>query len=137
MVREYTRIDANEKRISERAIGCAYEVGNELGTGFLEAVYENALAMEMRQQGLRFEQQKLLKVFYHGSLVGQYVADFVVEDRLLIELKALSYLNSQHEAQVMNYLKATGITAGLLLNFGTPKVGIRRIVREHNDLSPI
>lgn len=137
MVREYTQIDANEKRISERVIGCTYEVGNELGTGFLEAVYENALAMEMRRQGLRFERQKLLNVFYHGSLVGQYAADFVVENRLLLELKALSHLNSQHEAQVMNYLKATGITAGLLLNFGAPKVGIRRIVREHNDLSPI
>lgn len=137
MVREYTRIDANEKRISERIIGCAYEVSNELGAGFLEAVYENALAMEMRRQRLKFERQKLLKVFYRESLVGEYVADFVVEGELLLELKALSHLNSQHEAQVMNYLKATGITAGLLLNFGTPKVAIRRIVRKHNDLYPI
>ena len=83
--------------------------------------------------GIRFERQKPLDVFYKGKIVGSYVADLLVEGRLIVELKAVSKLTSLHEAQVMNYLKATGLSVGLLLNFGTPKVGIRRIVWKHDD----
>jgi len=121
------------KRISERVIGCAFEVSNTLGSGFLEAVYENALCIELSRQGLRFARQQPLQVRYKGEVVGHYVADLVVEDRLLVELKALSALSSGHEAQVMNYLRATGLSVALLLNFGTPKLRIRRIVWRHDD----
>jgi GxxExxY protein len=121
------------KRISERVIGCAFEVSNTLGSGFLEAVYENALCIELSRQELRFARQQPLQVRYKGEVVGHYAADLVVEDQLLVELKALSALSSGHEAQVMNYLRATGLSVALLLNFGTPKLGIRRIVWRHDD----
>ncbi|ACL72064.1 GxxExxY protein [Thioalkalivibrio sulfidiphilus] len=126
-------MDAKRKRISERVIGCAFEVSNTLGAGFLENVYENALAVEFARAGMDFDRQAVLPVSYKGELIGQYVADFVVEQRLIVEIKALSRLVLEHEAQVMNYLKATGLTVGLLLNFGTPRLGVRRIVWGHDD----
>ena len=130
-------MNANSKKASERVIGCAFAVSNGLGAGFLERVYESALAVEMLDQGLEFEQQSPLKVYYRDTLVGRYVADFVVEDKLIVEIKALSQLTRQHDAQIMNYLKATGMTVGLLLNFGTPKMGIKRLVNAHQDHVPI
>ena len=121
------------KRIlSEQVIGCAFEVSNTLGAGFLEAVYENALCEEMTRSGLRFQQQKPLQVKYKGNVVGNYVADIVVEDKLLLELKALSRLSGEHEAQLMNYLKASGLSVGLLINFGTPKLSFKRLVWQYN-----
>jgi GxxExxY protein len=126
-------MDANRKRISERVIGCAFEVSNTLGAGFLENVYENALAVEFTRAGLRFDRQQGLSVSYKGEFIGQYVADFLVEKCLIVEIKALSRLVAEHEAQVMNYLKATGLSVGLLLNFGTPRLGVRRIVWGHDD----
>ena len=126
-----------EKRISERVIGCAFEVSNALGAGFLEGVYEGALAVEFAGARLGFERQKTLTVDYKGEVVGRYVADFVVEQHLIVELKALSRLAPEHEAQVMNYLKATGLTVGLLLNFGTPRLGVKRIAWRHDDNQPI
>ncbi len=126
-----------QNTLSQRVISCAFEVSNRLGAGFLEAVYENALCIELRTKGISYEQQKPIEVFYREQLVGNYVADLVIEDKLLIELKALSGFTRQHEAQIMNYLKATGIKVGLLLNFGTPKVGIRRIVRHYNEIERI
>jgi len=98
-------MNANSKKASERVIGCAFAVSNGLGAGFLERVYESALAVEMLDQGLEFEQQSPLKVYYRDTLVGRYVADFVVEDKLIVEIKALSQLTRQHDAQIMNYLK--------------------------------
>ena len=126
-----------EKTISERVIGCAYEVSNHLGTGFLEAVYENALGVELEAEDIRYAKQKQLKVNYKGNTVGHYVSDLIVENKLLLELKALPGLTTQHEAQVMNYLKATGIKVGLLINFGTPKLGIKRIVCHYNEIERI
>ena len=126
-----------EDNISKRVIGCAFTVSNQLGCGFLENVYENALAMELRDQRIEFEQQKALKVYYRGVVIGQYVADIVVAQCLVIEIKALSAITSAHEAQLMNYLQATGITVGLLLNFGTPRLGVKRIVKSHDYSSPI
>ncbi len=122
------------KRISERVIGCAYAVGNELGPGFLEAVYENALSHELTREGLQIERQKALNVTYKGQVVGKYVADILVEDRLLLELKAVSRLVPEHKAQVINYLKAIGVNVALLINFGTPRPEIKRIVWKHNEL---
>ena len=112
-------------------------MSNTLGAGYLEAVYENALSVELQAAGIDFERQKPVKVHYRDHLVGNYVADLVVEGKLLLELKALGRLSSQHEAQVMNYLKATGIKVGLLLNFGTPKLGIRRIVWQYQEIERI
>ncbi len=119
--------------ISRRVIGCAFSVSNALGAGFLESVYENALCVELAEQGIAFERQAPLQVSYKGRIVGNFVADLVVEGVLLVELKALRSLSSDHEAQVMNYLRACGLGVGLLLNFGTPKLEVRRIVWRHDD----
>ena len=130
-------MNANGKRISERVIGCAIAVSNELGSGFLEAVYANAMAIELAQDGLGFKREHPLRVKYRQSEVGVYYADFLVEDCLLVELKALRAMTTEHEAQVMNYLRASGVTAALLLNFGTARLGIKRIVVRHDDSTSI
>ncbi|MGB8717019.1 MAG: GxxExxY protein [Rhodanobacteraceae bacterium] len=122
---------------SRRVIGCAVRVSKELGHGFLEKVYEQALAMELGEDGIRFERQRLLPVRYRGRVISEYCCDFIVNDELLLELKAVSRLTPIHEAQLMNYLKATGVTVGLLLNFGRPKLGIKRIVNNYDDGSAI
>ena len=114
-------------RLTEQIIGCAFEVSNTIGSGFLEKVYENSLAHELRKAGLRVEQQKTISVYYDGVIVGEYVADLVVNDAVLVELKAVKSLDDIHFAQCMNYLKATGLKICLLLNFGKPKVEIKRI----------
>ena len=126
-----------ENSISERVIVSALEVSNRLGVGFLESVYENALCVELDNRGIAFHQQKPIKVIYKGQVVGRFVADMVIEDKLLLELKAMSGLAKNHTAQVINYLKATGISVGLLLNFGTPKLGVQRIVHQYNELEVI
>ena len=95
-----------------------YSVYNELGYGFLESVYHNSMMIELKKLGLKCEKEKKIEVYYDGILVGNYAADIIVEEKVIIELKAVSKLNSQHEVQLINYLKATGIKVGLLLNFG-------------------
>ena len=126
-----------DNELSRRVIGCAFEVSNTLGAGFSEKIYEKALCVEFEKSGLSFQCQKLVCVEYKHVLVGEYVTDIVVEDRLLLELKAVSALCGVHEAQLMNYLKATGLSVGLLLNFGRPKLGIKRIVWNHNETKKI
>ena len=123
--------------VSQRVIRCAFDVSNTMGAGFLEKVYENALCVELGKNGLKFQSQKPLVVNYKGYQVGEYIADIVVEDKLLLELKALAALCSAHDAQVMNYLKATNIPVGLLLNFGRPKLGVKRIVWQYNETENI
>jgi len=123
--------------LSRRVIGCAIEVSNTLGPGFFEKIYEEALCIEFEKNGVYFEAQKSVNVIYKGNLVGEYIADIIVEDKLLLELKAVSELCSQHEVQLMNYLKATGLSVGLLLNFGKPKLGIKRMVWNHNETKKI
>ncbi len=122
-----------DNELSQKVIGCAFEVSNILGAGFFEKVYEKSLCIELEKNGLSFQRQKTVAVEYKNTLVGEYVIDIVVEDRLLLELKAVSMLCGEHEAQLMNYLKATGLSVGLLLNFGRPKLGIKRIVWSHNE----
>ncbi|MEW8285625.1 MAG: GxxExxY protein [Candidatus Thiodiazotropha endolucinida] len=117
----------------ERVIGCAYTVGNELGPGFLERVYEKALCVEMIRNGLEVERQKQLNVTYKGEVVGKYFADILVENCLLLEVKAVARLSPENKAQVINYLKATDLTVSLLINFGTPRTEIKRIVWRHDD----
>ncbi|BAY08105.1 GxxExxY protein [Calothrix sp. NIES-2098] len=116
-------------RITEKVIGCAFTVGNGLGCGFLEKVYENALAYELRKNGLLVEQQSEIEVRYDGIVVGQFFADLLVENLVLVELKAVKALEEKHFAQCLNYLKATGLKVCLLTNFGNPKVEIKRVAR--------
>ena len=117
--------------LSGQVIGCAYTVSNALGCGFLERVYENALAHELRKQGLRVVHQHGIEVHYDGIVVGEYAADLLVEDVLLVELKALKVLNEVHLAQCLNYLKATGLRLCLLFNFGAPRVEVKRVVNHY------
>jgi GxxExxY protein len=116
--------------LTGRVIGCAYRVHNELGTGFLEKVYENALRIELTQAGLCVNQQHPIPVRYRGELVGDFYADLVVEDALIIELKAVQNLAKEHEVQLVNYLTATGIDDGLLINFGS-SVEVKRKYRQY------
>jgi len=114
--------------ITEKIIGCAYTVANTLGCGFLEKVYENALAHELRKEGLVVLQQAGVKVIYDGVVVGEYVSDLLVENEILVELKAVKALDNIHMAQCMNYLKATGLQVCLLINFGSPRIEVKRVL---------
>ena len=109
-------------------IGCAFTVANALGVGFLEKVYENALAHEMRKRGLHVARQRPIVVRYDTIIVGDYTADLMVEDQVVIELKVARSLYNQHVAQCMNYLRATNKPVCLLINFGCPRIEIRRVV---------
>jgi len=117
-----------EKELTEKIIGSCFEVSNELGNGFLESVYRKALLIALRQLGLKADEEVPLKVSFRNQIVGDFYADILVDDRLVIELKAVKTLTAEHEAQLMNYLKATGIKVGLLINFGKTKVEWKRIV---------
>jgi GxxExxY protein len=116
-------------RITQEIIGCVHDVSNGLGSGFLEKVYENSLSLELRLAGLDVVQQQRIEVSYRDVLVGDFVADLLVDDSVLIEVKAVRALEDIHTAQCMNYLKATGLHVCLLVNFGTPKATVKRIVR--------
>lgn len=111
--------------ITEKIIQCFYTVYNSLGNGFIEKVYEKALSIELRRAGLQIEVQCPIKVYYQNEIVGEYFADIIVNDSVIVELKAIDSLNAVHGNQLVNYLKATGIEVGLLLNFG-PKPEIKR-----------
>ncbi len=115
--------------VTERIIAAFYNVYNMLGYGFLEKVYQNAMTVEMTARGLSFVPQAPLKVYYSGVVVGEYFADFLVEGCVIVELKAAEGVATEHHAQLLNYLKATDIDVGLLLNFG-PKPEVRRKVYE-------
>ena len=112
---------------TRRIIGSFYEVYNQLGHGFLEKVYENAMLIEMNARGLQVSSQQPIKVMYKGHPVGEYLADLMVEEKVICEIKAMQSLRPEHEAQLLNYLKATGIKVGLLLNFGPRPEIMRRI----------
>jgi GxxExxY protein len=112
--------------LTERILSACFAVSNELGSGFVESVYQKALLIALAEAGLRAESLVPLKVMYRRQSVGDFVADIIVEDTVLLELKAVRALCPEHLAQVMNYLKATGIQVGLLLNFGNPKLEYRR-----------
>ncbi|MBS0641031.1 MAG: GxxExxY protein [Proteobacteria bacterium] len=114
-------------RLTEQVICCAFTVHNTLGAGFLEKVYENALAHELRKAGLSVRQQQSVDVHYDTIIAGTYIADLVIEARLAVELKAVKALDNIHMAQALNYLRASDLPTCLLLNFGRPRMEIRRV----------
>ena len=120
-------VDSELDKITERIIGCAYKVSNTLGIGFVEKVYENALFHEIRKDGLKVVQQYPVKVNYDGVIVGEFYLDMFVSDLVIVELKAVSTLTNEHMAQAFNYLRAAGLPACLLINFGQPKIQLRRL----------
>ena len=124
-------VDYKHSEIREKIIGAAYDVHNTLGSGFLEKLYQNALMIELKLQGLSAEAEKPITVYYRDEVVGNYIADIVVEDKIIVEVKAINSLSEIHEVQLVNYLTATGIEIGLLLNFGK-SVEVKRRIKETN-----
>jgi GxxExxY protein len=108
--------------------GAVFEINKILGPGFLEKVYENALVFELEKRGVKAESQVLIEIFYKRKVVGEYVADLLVEEKVIVELKTVEALDKIHEAQLLNYLKATGIGVGMLVNFKHPRTEIKRMV---------
>ena len=117
------------EEITQVIIGCAFEVMNELGTGFLESVYERAMLLALRQKGQSVVTQHPIKVMFRGECVGDFFADLLVEEKVIVELKAVKALTPEHQAQIINYLIATGIDVGLLINFGKPRLEYKRFTR--------
>lgn len=117
------------EEITKAVIGCAFEVINELGAGFLESVYEKALLLALRQKGLAVIAQHPIHVMFRNQCVGDFYADLFVEGKVIVELKAVKAIAPEHQAQIINYLNATGIEVGLLINFGTPKLEFKRFTR--------
>lgn len=115
------------KDLTDKIIRCFYNVFDELGNGFLESVYEKSLLIELKENNLSTIRQKQINVYYKNNLVGEYKSDIIIENKILIEIKAVSKLIPDHEAQLINYLKATKLKIGLLVNFGNKLEFIRRI----------
>lgn len=117
------------QEITKTIIGSAFEVINELGAGFLESVYEKALLLALRQAGLAAAAQHPVRVMFRNECVGDFYADILVEGKVIIELKAVKAIAPEHQAQIINYLNATGFEVGLLINFGAPKLEYKRFTR--------
>jgi len=135
MREESPQISADGRRykhseLTEKIIGIFYDVYNELGFGFLESVYEAAMALALSEQGIAFERQVPIPVYFHGQKIGAYDADLLVDGRVLLELKACKALEPAHEAQLLHYLRSTSVEIGLLLNFG-PRPHVRRLAFEN------
>ena len=129
--------EAEIKELTGKVIGCAMKVHSALGSGFMESVYENALAHELRKSGLKAEAQVAVKVLYDGVIVGDFIADLVLSDLIILELKAVQSLSAVHEVQLVNYLNATGKENGLLLNFGTRSLEFRHKYRRPKLTPPL
>ena len=127
-------MEYKHQAITSKIIKAFYTVYNSLGYGFLEQIYENAMVIELREMGLNVKQQSPIKVRYHGQVVGEYFADLIVEGKVIVELKAAKKIIPAHEAQLLNYLKATPQEVGLLLNFGPEATKKRKIF--DNDIKP-
>ena len=116
------------KDLSYKIVGLAIQARKELGFGFLEKVYENALMVLLEENGIKAEQQVPIKVRFHGRIVGDYIADILVENSIILELKAQDKISDVHKAQTLNYLKATGLKLAILINFGKDKLDYERLV---------
>lgn len=123
--------------ITKAVIGCAFEVINELGAGFLESVYEKALCLALRQKGIAAKCQHPIPVLFRKESVGDFYADLLVDEKVIVELKAVMAILPEHQAQIINYLKATGIEVGLLINFGNPRLEYRRLTHTSNPVHPV
>ena len=121
-------LDPSLDALTNKIIGCAFTVGHTLGHGFLELVYKNALCLELESEGLSTSKEKSFYIFYREQRVGTYVADIVVNDRIIVELKVAEALSSAHSAQLLNYLKASRLPVGLLFNFGKPRIDVKRVI---------
>ena len=117
------------EEITEKIIGCAFKVFNQMGSGYLESVYEHCMLIELSKAGLSVQSQYPMKVLYDEQIVGEFCADLLVEESVIVELKAINRLLTIHEAQLVNYLVATGKEVGLLINFGPDTVVIKRKVK--------
>jgi GxxExxY protein len=117
------------EELTAKIIEACFEVSHELGSGFLEGVYQNALTLALRQKGMKVEAQAPLSVLFRGEIIGQYFADLLIEGKVIVELKSVSALAPEHQAQVINYLKASNIEVGLLVNFGKPRIEFKRLHR--------
>ena len=131
---EFTRMDTKKseilyKDLSYKIVGLAMEVHSKLGYGFLEKVYENAMMVLFRQEGMRAKQQAPITVYFKGEAVGEYYADILVEDKIILEVKSVEKIIDKHRAQTLNYLKATGLRLSIILNFGKKKIEYERIVK--------
>ena len=124
------KFEGKHANLSEKILEIFFNVYRELGYGFNEKVYQNALAIALQEAGFEIEIQKLIQVYFHGQLVGEYFADIVVNDVILLELKAAKQIVDEHEAQLLNYLKATDLEVGYILNFG-PTVSFKRKVYDN------
>ena len=116
--------------LTERIIGCAYRVYNKMGFGFLESIYEKCMLIELRKAGFNAEPQKPVTVYYENEVVGEFVADIIVNDTVIVELKSVRRIIKAHEVQLVNYLVATGKPVGLLINFGERKVEVKRKLKD-------
>ena len=118
------------KELTEKIIGCAYRVYNKMGFGYLESVYEKCMLIELDKTGFDVESQKPIRVQYEGEVVGDFIADILVNDTVILELKSVRKLVEAHEVQLVNYLVSTGKPVGLLINFGETKVEVKRKVKD-------
>ena len=119
-----------EKELCDKIIGCAINVHKEMGSGFLEKLYEKALLIELEDQGLKAEAQYPIKVHYHGHLIGEYYMDIVVENKIILELKTVPAIQPVHESQLLNYLNAAQLPIGYILNFASPgRLEFKRMIR--------
>jgi GxxExxY protein len=130
-ISKHKTMDGLHKDLTDKIIGAFYDVYNELGYGFLEKVYQNALFLELKTRGFKVEAQKQMKVFYKGQEVGHYIADLIINDLVILELKAAETIIPEFEAQLINYLRASDIEIGLLLNFGK-KAEVKRKIFHNN-----
>ena len=122
-------------RLTQIVIGCAFNVYNTLGFGFLESVYEKSMLIELQKHTIKATAQSPIKVYYDSQMVGDFFADILIEDQLIIELKSVTQLNKMHEMQLVNYLNATGIEDGLLINFGPQKTEVKRKFKTYEKTS--
>ena len=124
------KLNMEYEELTQKIIGCAYGIYNKMGFGFLESVYEKCMLIELRKAGLNAESQKPITVCYENEIVGEFIADIIVNDRIILELKSVRQIVNAHEVQLVNYLVATGKPVGLIINFGESKVEIKRKVKD-------
>ena len=134
--RKSTKRNDLHHQLTRTIIGCAFDVINELGSGFLESVYQKAMLVALADAGIAAQAEKPIKVHFRNNHVGEFFADIVVEKKVILELKTVRTLTHDHEAQIINYLKASNIQVGLLINFGNPKIEYRRYTRTTDPNHP-